>query len=101
VLANSSNTRYICRLPACSEAISHRCWDDQCVVFIPGSGDTLLLTATALQVLAVVQAEKDGVSLSHLAAVLGIRESDEELCSLLKQTIEQFESLGLIERLAV
>jgi PqqD family protein of HPr-rel-A system len=81
--------------------VPHRCWDDQYVVFIPGSGDTVLLTATAWQVLVAICAENNGISLSQLLAELDCSEFDEDLVSLLQRTIEQFESLQLIERLSV
>ena len=79
--------------------MTHRCWDDQCVVFTSGAGDTLLLTHTAWQVLAAVNSNSDGISFNQLVADLGCNDPDDELVSLLKGTLDHFESLQLIERL--
>ena len=99
MLIDSLTTRYICTLAGYSSAISHRCWDGECVVFIAGAGDTLLLTRTAWEVLAAVSAEADGVSFGQLVADLGCSDPDDELVSLFERTLEHFESLQLIERL--
>ena len=78
--------------------MSHRCWDDHCVIFTSGAGDTLLLTQTAWQVLAAVYAKTDGVSFDELMTQLGCSHPDEELESMLMRTLEHFQSLQLIER---
>ena len=82
-----------------SPALRHHCWNDHCVVFDPGSGDTLLLTLTAWQVLSIVRSNQPGISFSQLALELECGEPDAEMANLLQQTLAHFETLGLIEKL--
>jgi PqqD family protein of HPr-rel-A system len=80
-------------------ALRHHCWNDRCVIFDPGSGDTLLLTVTAWQVLSSVYSDTSGISFPQLAIELQCGEPDAEMANLLQQTLAHFETLGLIEKL--
>ena len=82
-----------------SLSLRHHCWNDHCVVFDPGSGDTLLLTLTAWQVLSSVYSNQPDISLPQLALELECGEPDAEMANLLQQTLAHFETLGLIEKL--
>jgi hypothetical protein len=98
VLDDLPNTRYVSLLPGTSSGLKYFCWDDECVVFVPGAGDTLMLTRIAWQVLSRICADHpDGISLTELLEGLGCGIPDDELVSLLKRSLEQFESRQLIE----
>ena len=83
-----------------SPALRHHCWNDHCVVFDPGSGDTLLLTLTAWQVLSIVRSNQSGISFPQLALELECGKPDAEIANLLQQTLVHFETMGLIEKLS-
>lgn len=73
-------------------------WDDENLAYHSGSGQTHLLNALATCVLQVLQHHSG--NFSYVFSELADRvegELDEGLCQQVRELLEQFESLGLIE----
>ena len=79
------------------QALHHRAWDDEYVVFNNLSGDTHLLDAGAMHMLLAVAATPgDTASLAgRLAAALGL---DEQEIQEIPAMLEDLRALSLIER---
>lgn len=78
------------------QALQHRAWDDEYVVFNNLSGDTHLLDGGAMQLLLAVAATPgDTASLAaHLHAALGL---DEHEIDEIPAMLEELRALALIE----
>ena len=78
------------------QSLSHRCWDDEVVLYNNLSGDTHLLSADALALLAALRGGP--LSVAQLAQHLAPGENDTE--SVLCELLAALSSIHLVEHLA-
>lgn len=80
--------------------IEQRCWEEECVVYAPESGDTHLLSALSVEILddlAECPRTQDEIE-SRVAALLGC-ETGAELRDSLSALLAQLFKIGLVERI--
>ena len=74
------------------------CWDEECVLFDPTSGDTHLLSHSGAEIL--IQLQHGPASVDELVGMLGIEAATDGtpgLHSLLQSMLDNFVQLSLVE----
>lgn len=75
-----------------------RCWDEECVLFDPASGDTHLLSHSGAEIL--MQLQHGPASVIELVGMLGIEAATDgtsKLHSQLQSMLDNFMQLALVE----
>lgn len=77
-----------------------RCWDEECVLFDPTSGDTHLLSSSGAEIL--LQLQHGPASVDVLAGMLGVEAAPDGASALhlqlqLQSMLDDFMQLALVE----
>jgi PqqD family protein of HPr-rel-A system len=81
-----------------TQDLPRRWWEDQLVVYHPGSGDTHLLNLVAGEVLeSLQQSPANVVELTDRVALRLDRQPDEPLLAQIEQLLHELDELGLVE----
>lgn len=75
-----------------------RCWDEECVLFDPASGDTHLLSRSGAEIL--LQLQQGPASVEALAGMLGVEAASEDAADIhlqLESVLDDFKHLALVE----